>query len=390
VPEVLAVGAIDAGDPGNNTIEPYSSRGPAHILFPAEEIRPKPDIAGIDGVSVTGAAGFPTTFFGTSAAAPHLAGLAALLLEDRPQASPHELAQAIRDGAVDLGPAGFDNSFGAGRAEASGARTALQAALSAGPIFASVLPISRSVQIGDTATAFATIINAGPTTAQDCGITLLDNLPTDFFFQTTDPTTNALVGSPDLPVDIPAGELQTYVFGLTPSGPIGPQELRLRFDCANTPVAPDIPGVTTLLHSAEAGPVVDIIALSLPPTHDGILALPPTAPRSNAFAVATTNLGIASNAITVQADTGDVVLPLAMSVCRTDPTGTSCIEGPVDAASGLVTAFAENGTPTFAIFATATGDIPFNPAENRIFVRFKTPDGKSRGATSVSGRADCC
>ena len=54
---VLAVGAIDAADPGHDTIEPYSSRGPAIIRLPGFESRAKPDLVAIDGVSVTGAGG---------------------------------------------------------------------------------------------------------------------------------------------------------------------------------------------------------------------------------------------------------------------------------------------------------------------------------------------
>ena len=80
----------------------------------------------IDGVSVTGSGGFPATFFGTSAAAPHVAGLAALLLELRPELLSGEqgddpvadratLRNAIVGTAVDLGAAGVDNIFGSGR-----------------------------------------------------------------------------------------------------------------------------------------------------------------------------------------------------------------------------------------------------------------------------------
>ena len=123
---VLATAAIDASDPGNDTIEPFSSRGPSTIFFPSFESRPKPDLAGIDGVSVTGTGGFPGTFFGTSAAAPHVAGIAALLKQTRPSASPAKLRQVLKDGAVDLGAAGPDSIFGWGRVDAIAAHDLLR------------------------------------------------------------------------------------------------------------------------------------------------------------------------------------------------------------------------------------------------------------------------
>ncbi|MBW2409101.1 MAG: S8 family serine peptidase, partial [Deltaproteobacteria bacterium] len=116
VPGVMASAAIDAGDPGNNTIEPFSSRGPVTILPLAQPPRPKPDLTAIDGVSVTGAGGFPSPFFGTSAAAPHVAGVAALLKGGFSSAD--DIINALTGSAVDLGPNGFDNTFGAGRIDA--------------------------------------------------------------------------------------------------------------------------------------------------------------------------------------------------------------------------------------------------------------------------------
>jgi subtilisin family serine protease len=114
VPEVLAVGASPAAAP--TALEPYSSGGPATILFPVPEARPKPDVNGIDGV-LTSRPGF-APFLGTSAAAPHVAAVAALVLQANPAIPPGVLRDVLRRTAVDLGPPGFDAGFGFGRADA--------------------------------------------------------------------------------------------------------------------------------------------------------------------------------------------------------------------------------------------------------------------------------
>lgn len=62
---------------------------------------------------------------GTSMAAPHVAGLAALLVDADPTLTPAEIRTAIRAGAIDLGDPGFDTSFGYGRIDVAGALAAL-------------------------------------------------------------------------------------------------------------------------------------------------------------------------------------------------------------------------------------------------------------------------
>ena len=119
VPGVLSCGAIRHSSP--NDIEYFSSLGPVTMLT---ETRQKPDICGIDGVSVTGAGGFGQYdsgryyFYGTSAAAPHIAAVAAQLESRFPTFSASQIKQLILDNAVDLGDVGYDNTFGYGRANA--------------------------------------------------------------------------------------------------------------------------------------------------------------------------------------------------------------------------------------------------------------------------------
>lgn len=59
---------------------------------------------------------------GTSFSAPHISGLVALILSRRPDLSPHSVRNLLMASAIDLGPLGHDNEYGAGRV--SGAQLA--------------------------------------------------------------------------------------------------------------------------------------------------------------------------------------------------------------------------------------------------------------------------
>jgi hypothetical protein len=249
------------------------------------------------------------------------------------------------------------------------------------PLVASVLPSSRSVQVGRPATAFATIINSGSTVATGCAITPVTTIPANFAFQTTNPTTNELTGSLNTPVDIAAGASQSYVFAVSPTAPFNPTNVVLGFTSKNTDPAQTISGVNTLLLSASATPVPDIVALAATATNDGIVDIPGPS-GTGAFAVATVNVG-ASSAITATANTGNTSLPLTISLCQTDPQSGQCIS-----ATGSSVTFQDNAgaTPTVAVFVTGNGTVPFDAANNRIFVEFLDPSGTVRGATSVAVR----
>ena len=119
---VISLGAIPSFDPGLDDLEFFSSYGPTN------NGAMKPELVAYDGVSVTGNGGFPSPFFGTSAAAPHAAAMAALLLEARPHllaadgGAPADeralLRQILFESAIDRGPPGPDNAYGYGRIDA--------------------------------------------------------------------------------------------------------------------------------------------------------------------------------------------------------------------------------------------------------------------------------
>lgn len=119
---VVAAGAVPADDPV--TLESFSSKGPVTIISPSES-RTKPDVIGVDGVSVTGAGGFPSPFYGTSASAPHAAGIAALIWSANLSKSRDEVRDSLFSSADHLGTPGKNNEFGFGRVNASAMHTQL-------------------------------------------------------------------------------------------------------------------------------------------------------------------------------------------------------------------------------------------------------------------------
>jgi len=248
-------------------------------------------------------------------------------------------------------------------------------------LLAAMLPSSRSVQVSVPATAFATIINAGSVTATGCGISVIPAIPANFSYQSTDPATNQVTGSPNTPVNIPAGAAQSFVISLTPTSPVVSTDVQFNYSCTNASSAPNFVGLNTLLFSASATPVPDIVALAATLTNDGIVNIPGTT-GTGAFAVATVNVG-ASGSITASADTGIAALPVNILLCETNPTTGQCISaiGP-----SVTTQINANATPTFAILVQGGGVVPFDPAINRIFVRFKDSGNVTRGSTSVAVR----
>jgi len=85
--------------------------------------------------------------------------------------------------------------------------------------------------------------------------------------------------------------------------------------------------------------------------------------------------------VPVAADTAGAALPLAISVCQTNPANSTCL---TPAGSSATANIATGDTPTFAVFVQAIGGVPFDPAGSRIFGRFTDAGDAIRGETSVA------
>ena len=248
-----------------------------------------------------------------------------------------------------------------------------------GPMVSAVLPASRSVQQSQTATAFATVINGGAINATNCHIAPLTPVPATFFYQTTNPATNTLTGAPNTPVNLAAGAAQSFAIGFTPTAPFAPTDVELEYACDNANPADIVSGLNTLLMVADANPVPDIVALSATVGNTGVVNASP-----GVFAVAVSNVGV-SGTINVTVDTGSATLPIATAICQTNPATSACIN-PLTPTQGAVTVTIDAGaTPTFGVFVAKASTFPYDPAHNRIFVRFRDAvGGVDRGATSVA------
>ena len=112
-------------------LEPFSSAGFTHIYFDTAgnavfSVRNKPDIVAPDGTDTTFFGsdiepnGFPN-FFGTSAAAPHAAAVAALLLECDSTLTPDDVYNLLETTAIDMDAPGYDFDTGYGLINADSA-----------------------------------------------------------------------------------------------------------------------------------------------------------------------------------------------------------------------------------------------------------------------------
>ena len=183
------------------------------------------------------------------------------------------------------------------------------------PLASAILPVSRAVQVNNTATVFATIINAGTDPANNVSIGLTTPMPGTLTYQTTDAGNN-LTGSANTPVTIPPGGIQNFLIAFTPNQTFGPTNVHFNMSGTNTLPAASTSGLNTFLLSSTAGFGPDIIALAATFPNPALIVDLPGNDGVGAFAVAAANVGGAGE-ITVTVNKGN--LPVSVVLCQTGP-----------------------------------------------------------------------
>jgi uncharacterized repeat protein (TIGR01451 family) len=261
-----------------NESEDFSSDGPRRILLdptgveitPGNRtstggvVRQKPDIAAADGVSTSAPTFAP--FYGTSAAAPHAAAIAALIKSAVPALTPAQVRTALVSTAIDIESAGVDRDTGAGIVMPQPALASVgavpQAVLSAGTdvptqvigdgdayiesneVWNLTLPLNNVG--GDDATGISAVlstttpgvtINSAASTYADLAPTASGNNATPYTFT---------VGS-----SVPCGSTVNFALTVTFAGGASPQTFNYtyRLGAPGTPV--------TFSYSGAAVPIPD-------------------------------------------------------------------------------------------------------------------------------------
>ncbi|HEV7559055.1 MAG TPA: S8 family serine peptidase [Kofleriaceae bacterium] len=240
----FGVAAVDAAEAGGGLftagpttpVEVFSSDGPRRVFYDrngnpidpsnpgatfqsgAGQNRIKPDIAGADGVSTTlpGGSGL-NPFFGTSAAAPHVGAIAALMKSAAPGATNAQIRTALLNGALDIAAAGTDRDSGHGIASAMnslkkiGARPAVfleEGTVTVTPNFSDVILPGGSGEIT------VQLINNGGAAATKVSAILSSSSPDVAVITSTS-------GYPNLAVGGSAVNSTAFAFAVSPSLPCG-------------------------------------------------------------------------------------------------------------------------------------------------------------------------
>lgn len=210
---------------GSAVSETFTTDGPRRVFFHADGtpitsgnltatggvVRAKPDLTAADGVK-TSVTGF-TSFYGTSAAAPHAAAIAGLLWSRNRALTNQQIRTALMTTATDIETAGFDRNTGVGIVNA----LAASQAVTGGPILVPTFtitgegysPANGRVDPGETITLSVGLQNTGTAATSNLVATLA---PTGGVFNPSAAQTYGVIA---------AGATVTKSFTFQGIGPVG-------------------------------------------------------------------------------------------------------------------------------------------------------------------------
>lgn len=261
----------------------------------------------------------------------------------------------------------------------------------AGRIVAATLPGARSGYVGGPVlTAYMTVISRATTPAQDCRIAAAGGAPFAFSYQVLDGS-NQPTGPADPRFDLGNGQSMSFVLVMAPQTATSASgyAFQPQIACDNADLA-SIPGVNTVLVSIDNAPVPDILSIGATVSGDGVVRIPSSGNRISFMSAAAVNIGAGDGSagageatVTVSVDTGAAILPVTLEVCETNASG-SCTT-PRGQAS-LSTVFSGSTARTFAVFVRANegANVPFDPANARVYLRFTDATGTLRSVTSAA------
>jgi len=247
-------------------------------------------------------------------------------------------------------------------------------------IVSAVLPSSRSAQVNETVTVFATMLASE--IGNECRVELASAIDASIFYQRTDPATNQLIGEPNVPVYLRPNVPQSFAIGITAFAPLDPQEIEFSYACNTGNPADVLVTTNTVLFSASVERPLDIVALAATLNNDGIVNIPDSE-NFGVFSAANVNVGSEGNVTASIALLGEQLDDALL--CPTDFITGDCLSPP----SSSTAAFqGENGTASFGVFVRHSSPVEFRPDTNRVVLIFTDDEGVIRGRTSVAVRSN--
>lgn len=280
---------LEPGDPPNPTgpfespftraqlPERFTSDGPRRMFFHPDgtpitpndfsatggTLRAKPDITAADGVNTS--LGDFAPFFGTSAAAPHAAAIAGLILSGNPGFTTTEVREAFNATALDLAPAGVDSRTGAGIIRAD--RVLAYTGATPEPLVRAAEPVVSPLtgdgdiylEPGETANLGVPVANVGDGTATGINVTVTTNDPTVTVAPRARSYGNLAAGATrsrdfrlTLPADYPRGKRFEVAVRVTFAGRLSPTT-------ASYPLSTGEPSLddTVFAYTGDALPIPD-------------------------------------------------------------------------------------------------------------------------------------